>query len=312
MRITQLFMTNNPCYTNGNKITPKGIVVHSTGANNPYIRRYVQPDDGIIGKNTYNNHWNKASATKCVHAFIGKIASGEVACYQVLPWNCRAWGVGKGSKGSYNSSHIQFEICEDGLTNEAYYNEAFQTAAELCAYLCKEYNISVGNIVGHYEAHLAGYANNHADPRNWQKKFGGTMDAFRAKVAELLGTEAPVIEPPATPATPTESSNTLREGDSGTKVAKLQEMLVKAGYALPKYGVDSHFGKETKTAVEAFQKANGLTVDGICGDKTWAKLEEVLNDFCVIEVTGSMLAANNGKVRISANKAELKALISNL
>ena len=52
--IHQCFLTKNDCYRAGRTITPKGIVVHSTGANNPYLRRYVQPDDGILGKNRYN------------------------------------------------------------------------------------------------------------------------------------------------------------------------------------------------------------------------------------------------------------------
>ena len=34
-------------------------MVHSTGANNPYLRRYVQPDDGELGKNRYDNDWNR-------------------------------------------------------------------------------------------------------------------------------------------------------------------------------------------------------------------------------------------------------------
>ena len=32
----------------------------------------------------------------------------------------------------------------------------------------------------------------------------------------------------------------------------------------------------TKDKVEAFQKAHGLTVDGIVGDETWSKVEELL------------------------------------
>ena len=35
--------------------SPCGVMVHSTGANNPYLRRYVQPDDGELGKNRYDN-----------------------------------------------------------------------------------------------------------------------------------------------------------------------------------------------------------------------------------------------------------------
>ena len=103
LEITQYFQTLNPCYKAGKKITPSGIVVHSTGANNPNPKRYVGADDGILGVNQYNNHWNKSNATKCVHAFIGKVADGSVKIYQTLPWNYRCWGVGSGSKGSYGN-----------------------------------------------------------------------------------------------------------------------------------------------------------------------------------------------------------------
>jgi len=36
--------------------------------------------------------------------------------------------------------------------------------------------------------------------------------------------------------------------------------------------VDGIFGSKTKTAVLAFQNANGLGTDGIVGPLTWAKL----------------------------------------
>ena len=51
LEIIQHFQTKNRCYQQGRKITPSGIVVHSTGASNPYIKRYVGPDDGILGVN---------------------------------------------------------------------------------------------------------------------------------------------------------------------------------------------------------------------------------------------------------------------
>lgn len=65
---------------------------------------------------------------------------------------------------------------------------------------------------------------------------------------------------------------TLRKGDKGKDVANLQQLLMKAGYALPKYGADGDFGNECLTAVKAFQKDKKLTVDGIVGAKTWAAL----------------------------------------
>lgn len=225
LKITQYYLTKNDCYKAGRLIEPSGIVVHSTGANNPALKRYVGPDDGVLGKNKYDNHWNRSGLKKCVHAFIGKAEDGTVMVYQTLPWDRRAWGVGSGDKGSYNDTHIQFEICEDNLTNASYYKEAFDAAAQLCAYLCKEYSIPVSSVVGHYEAHRAGYGNNHADPRNWQKKHGDSMDAFRARVAALVGgvkVESPTeTKPQKKPeSTISYTTYTVKKGDNLRKIAK--------------------------------------------------------------------------------------------
>lgn len=67
---------------------------------------------------------------------------------------------------------------------------------------------------------------------------------------------------------------TIRKGDKGPVVRLAQDLLIKKGYSLPKYGADGDFGNETLSAVKAFQKANGLTADGVIGAKTWAKLQE--------------------------------------
>lgn len=53
MNLRKQILTNNACYKAGKTITPKGIMVHSTGANNPWLKRYVAPDDGLLGKNQY-------------------------------------------------------------------------------------------------------------------------------------------------------------------------------------------------------------------------------------------------------------------
>ena len=189
MEIKQCILTKNDCYKEAQTIKPVGIVVHSTGANNPMLKRYVQPDDGLLGVNQYNNHWNQSDTEACVHAFIGKDKNGTVRCYQTLPWNYACWGVGRGSKGSYNYEpfgHIQFEICEDDLSDHAYFNAAFGLAEDLCAELCQQYGWSVDVIVSHAEAHKKGYGSNHGDPDHWLKKYGWTMDNFRAEVKKRL------------------------------------------------------------------------------------------------------------------------------
>ena len=155
MKLYQLFLTENACYKAGKKITVKGIMVHSTGANNPWLKRYVGPDDGRLGKNQYNNHWNTyhpGGREVCVHGFIGKLADGTVATYQCLPWNHRGWHAG----GSANNTHIGFEICEDGLADATYFKKVYQEAIDLCVYLCKEYGLTEKNIICHSEGYKQG------------------------------------------------------------------------------------------------------------------------------------------------------------
>ena len=64
----------------------------------------------------------------------------------------------------------------------------------------------------------------------------------------------------------------LAKGDRGNKVRVLQELLLGRGRYLGIYGADGDFGAATWTAVAQFQAANGLTADGIVGEKTWRKL----------------------------------------
>lgn len=81
-------------------------------------------------------------------------------------------------------------------------------------------------------------------------------------------------EPVITPPTDTSVDlPTLRKGSKGSYVTLLQTLLMNRGYQLPKFGADGDFGNETLTAVQQFQKNNGLTVDGIVGLKTWEILE---------------------------------------
>lgn len=74
------------------------------------------------------------------------------------------------------------------------------------------------------------------------------------------------------------SSGTLREGDRGDNVALVQRSLIKAGYNLPKYGVDGDYGQETEDAVKELQKDAGITVDGIYGPNTRKALKEAKAD----------------------------------
>lgn len=65
---------------------------------------------------------------------------------------------------------------------------------------------------------------------------------------------------------------TLRKGQKGADVAKLQQMLITLGYDVGKTGADGIYGTATHSAVWQFQDDNDLAKDGIAGKDTWAKL----------------------------------------
>ena len=77
----------------------------------------------------------------------------------------------------------------------------------------------------------------------------------------------------ATRTTPTpvpSGTVTLREDDEGENVYILQAYLFELGYYTGR--IDGRFSAETTEAVKAFQRANGLTADGIAGKGTQSKL----------------------------------------
>lgn len=275
--IHRLFFTNSKCYQKSPIQEQVGVQVHCTASGdpkhnpgNPYLKRYVQPNDGLLGKNRYNNSHNRPNVTVCANAYIGKLDDGSVAVYQTLPWNQRCWLSGSASKGNANKAgYIGFETCCK-INDEAYFREAvMDKAVKLTAYLCKHMGVSptektiCGTVVmDHSELHRAGYASNHSDITNWLRKYGLNMNDFRAAVAKVIeeGIEVEYVD-----AVPVENSPVmLKKGDSGEEVKKLQKLLgIEA---------DGIFGMATKRAVQQYQESHGLTADGIVGPKTWAEL----------------------------------------
>ncbi len=71
--------------------------------------------------------------------------------------------------------------------------------------------------------------------------------------------------------TVTVSAATLSLGARGEEVKKLQQVLKEKGYEIGE--IDGIYGAKTKEAVIAFQKENGLKIDGIAGPETLNKLE---------------------------------------
>lgn len=204
--------TQSTCYKGTRVMTPVGVLWHSTGAENTWLKRYVQPSDDapdkdamlkILGVNAYKNDWNHIKRDAGLNGWIGKLADGTVTTVQTMPWNYRPWGCGAGNKGSCNNGWIQFEICEDKLTDPVYFYAVYKEACEITAYLCKMYNINphgtvllngvkVPTILCHIDSYNLGLGNGHSDVMHWFPKFGKSMETARDDVAKLLKEETEV------------------------------------------------------------------------------------------------------------------------
>ena len=193
MKIIKNYLTKNDVYANNlgrvddrykkfQDEGPKGLAIHSTGTPQPKAEVYIKS-------------WNKPNVEKAVHAFIE-----PNAVYQTLPWNYRGWHAG----GTANNTHIGVEMTEpstikytggsswvdlDPKTTEAHVRATYANAVELFANLCKQFKLDPladGVIISHAEGHKRGVASNHGDPEHIWKKFGLSMDLFRAAVAEKM------------------------------------------------------------------------------------------------------------------------------
>jgi hypothetical protein len=287
--------TNSDCYKKTTTMTPKGILWHDTGAGNPYIHRYVQPLESdadyeekiaLLGKNKYGNDWNHKPRQAGMNCWVGRLADGSVATVQTMPWNYKPWGCGSGSRGSLNNTHLQFEICDDGMESREYFEAVYKEACEITAYLCAMYNldplgsftykgVQVPVITSHAESYDLKLGSNHGDPLKWLKKYGKSMDDVRRDVAAIMNGKEEPAKPATAPApapavkTNTISIRTLSEGCEGEDVRALQILLSGRGC---KTDADGIFGPKTKKAVEKYQKKVGLTVDGIAGKDTLSNL----------------------------------------
>lgn len=98
-----------------------------------------------------------------------------------------------------------------------------------------------------------------------------TMEGI-AKVAGLKKKAVPEDKPETKTEVCTVELKVLKKGAKGDQVKAMQILLIGRGYSCGNFGPDSSFGAATDNAVRAFQKDKGLSVDGSCGPKTWAKL----------------------------------------
>ena len=91
LTIYRLYFTNSDCFKKGVRQRPMGVQVHSSGANNPWLRRYVGPDDGRLGPNPHGNTHNRPGGNVCANAYIGKLVKPSgIKVTRIASAGCRA------------------------------------------------------------------------------------------------------------------------------------------------------------------------------------------------------------------------------
>lgn len=100
----------------------------------------------------------------------------------------------------------------------------------------------------------------------------GVLTGEEITIAPTQPEETPEAAPPKNDAADPGviTMKTLKNGSRGTQVKVLQYLLNESGYECGK--ADGIFGAKTLAAVKAYQKAKGLSADGICGKNTWTKI----------------------------------------
>jgi len=91
-----------------------------------------------------------------------------------------------------------------------------------------------------------------------------------SKIYSSTAKKAPTTTATNTPRPTNTPFTSYKNGDTGSEIRKIQSRLKELGYL--KGSVDGDFGDGTEDAVRAFQRQNGLTVDGKVGSNTLDKL----------------------------------------
>lgn len=242
-----------------------------------------------------------------------------------MPWNYRPWGCGSGSKGSCNDYWIQFEICEDALTDQSYFNAVYKEACEITAYLCKMYGINpkgtvtyngikVPTILCHADSYSYGLGSNHGDVLHWFKKYGKTMDNVRNDVAKLLDASSePDVQP--TPSQPVDPSYAdIKVGDV---ITLDPSATYTSGKSIPSWVFKSTlYAREIRSDSIVFSTLKTGDITGVVAKKYVSKKASGTAEFApyLVKITADVLNVRAGagtgyKINTTVKKNEVFTIV---
>lgn len=239
----------------------------NAGSNN--YTKYARDLDNISGfyngrKNGYP--WCDVFADWCFVKAFGVDKAKKLLCQP-----SKSLGAGCGYSARYYKNNGQFHANNPKVGDQIFFWDSRKTDVAHTGLVYKVDNGYVYTVEGNTSSASGVIDNGGAvEKKKYTLSYSRIYGYGRPKYDEA---EQSTTTP--TP-TPTPSRNYLMKGDKGADVKVMQENLIKLGYSCGSYGADGDFGNGTDSAVRAFQKANGLVVDGMYGEKSKAKMNELL------------------------------------
>ena len=160
--------------------------------------------------------------------------------------------------------------------------------------------------LGYYWAEITGNfgAKTETAVKRFQEENGLTADGV-AGTKTLNAIAAAVARKGGTPASGGNAGTTLKLNSQGTKVSQLQTDLKQLGYYYAE--ITGNFGEKTEAAVKAFQKAKGLTADGVAGTKTLDAIAAAVD-----KAGGSSSGSSSTNMKLGSTGTAVSALQQNL
>ncbi len=251
-------------YTNSSMVVHRNLSPNNSGQRAHTIDR-ISPHC-VVGQCTAESlgSWFARSSTQASSNY-GIDKDGRVGLY--VEEKNRSWC----TSSSANDNRAVTIECASDTTSPYRMNDAvYQTLIRLCADICKRNGKSKLVWISDKAKALAYTPAGHemlltvhcwfankSCPGDWLLS---RMSDLAAKVNAILAGGHPV----------------LQKGCTGDDVEEYQKGLLSLGYDLGTAGADGDFGTKTDEATRAFQKDQGLYVDGVAGDDTWTAWEKAV------------------------------------
>ena len=186
------------------------------------------------------------------------------------------------SSASNDNRAVTIEIASATKDPYEITNQAYDALIELCVDICKRNGIrelkwrADKNLIGEVDKQNITvhrwFANKECPGDYVYNRLGHIADEVNAKLGKKTNYKQYDKGITKTEGVCNVELKVLKKGAKGDNVKSLQILLIGHGYSCGSAGADGDFGSGTDKAVRAYQKAEGLTVDGIVGAASWAKL----------------------------------------